>query len=249
MKLLILLVVVIGVVALIQMARVYELTSKLRGKREEDISNADNRMNAAFMIIFMILFYASTIVLYVRYGNYLPPSASEHGVGVDALMSFNLVLITIVFFVVNTLLFGFAAKYYYKKDRKAKFFAHDNRLELIWTVIPSIVLAVIIIYGLNTWNKMTGEASDDAIIVELYSKQFDWTARYPGANNEFGLSNFNLISTNNPLGIVTPEALGESVESIDADIKKLEDELSYERGVLVDQRTTWEDRLRSSQAP
>ncbi|MGB0422751.1 MAG: cytochrome c oxidase subunit II [Flavobacteriales bacterium] len=243
MKLLILLVVVIGVVALIQMARVYELTSKLRGKREEDISNADNRMNAAFMIIFMILFYASTIVLYVRYGNYLPPSASEHGVGVDALMSFNLVLITIVFFVVNTLLFAFAAKYYYKKERKAKFFAHDNRLELIWTVIPSIVLAVIIIYGLNTWNKMTGEASDDAIIVELYSKQFDWTARYPGANNEFGLSNFNLISTNNPLGIVTPEALGESIESIDADIKKLEDELSYERGVLVDQRTIWEDRL------
>ena len=243
MKLLILLVVVIGVVALIQMARVYELTSKLRGKREEDISNADNRMNAAFMIIFMILFYASCIVLYVRYGNYLPPSASEHGVGVDALMSFNLVLITIVFFVVNTLLFAFAAKYYYKQERKAKFLAHDNRLELVWTVIPSIVLAVIIIYGLNTWNKMTGEASDEAITVELYSKQFDWTARYPGGNNEFGLADFNLISTNNPLGIVTPEAIGESIDAIDEEIRDLEEQLSFERGVLIDQKTLWEDRL------
>lgn len=243
MKLLILLVVVIGVVALIQMARVYELTSKLRGKREEDISSADNRMNAAFMVIFMILFYIGVIYLYIVYGNYLPPSASAHGVEVDALMSFNLVLITIVFFVVNTLLFGFAAKYQFKKGRKAKFLAHDNRLELIWTIIPSIVLAVIIIYGLNTWNQMTSEAADDAIVVEIYSKQFDWTARYPGGNNEFGLSDFNLISTSNPLGIVTPEAIGESIEGIDADIAKLEDELSYERGGLVDQRKLWEDRL------
>ncbi len=70
----------------------------------------------------MILFYAGVIYLFVAYGDYLPPSASEHGEAVDTLMNFNLIIIVAVFFLVNTLLFWFAAKYYYRKDRKAKFF-------------------------------------------------------------------------------------------------------------------------------
>ncbi len=41
---------------------------------------------------------------------------------------------------------------------------------------------------------MTGEAADDALRVELYSKQFDWTARYAGNDGEFGLANYNLIT-------------------------------------------------------
>ena len=244
MKLLILLVVVVGVVALAQLARVYELSAKLRKRREEDISHADNRLNASLFIVFMLAFYAGTIYLYSVYGDYLPTSASEHGVGVDALMSVNIWIITAVFFLVNTLLFVFTAKYYYKKDRKAKFFPHDNRLEMIWTVIPSIVLAGIIIFGLRTWNDMTGESSDDAILIELYSKQFDWTARYAGANEEFGVSNFNLITSNNPLGIVTNEGINESLAELDAKIEELEATVNYERGVLVNKKKDFEKQLK-----
>lgn len=243
MKLLILLVVVVGVIALVQLARVYEMANRLRKTREEDISHADNRMNAVFWIIFMIGFYASVIYLYAAYGDYLPPSASAHGVGLDALMSVNIWIITAVFFLVNTALFVFAFRYHSKEGRKAKFFPHDNRLELIWTVIPSIVLAGIIIFGLRTWNDMTGPASDDAMVLEIYSKQFDWTARYAGDNNEFGLSDFNLISTMNPLGLVTADAIGETVEDIDAQIAVLEEELAHERGVLVEKQMALEDEL------
>ena len=180
MQLLILLVVIVGIVAIGQLAKVYELSSRLSGRREEDISHADTRMNANLWLLFMIGFFASVIYLYVAYGDYAPPPASEHGVALDWLMSFNIWIITVVFFLVNLLLFYFAYKYAYDKDRKATFFAHDNRLELIWTVIPSIVLAVIIIYGLQTWNAMTGDASAEALRIEVYSKQFDWTARYAG---------------------------------------------------------------------
>ena len=136
----------------------------------------------------------------------------------------------------NTVLFVFANKYRQEAGRKAKFFAHDNRLELIWTVIPSIVLAVIIIYGLRTWNEMTGEASEDALRVELYSKQFDWTARYAGTDGEFGLSNFNLITIpNNPLGIVTSDGVESALADIEGQIEALESELAHERGRLLAQ--------------
>jgi heme/copper-type cytochrome/quinol oxidase subunit 2 len=238
MQLLILLVVIVGIVAVGQLAKVYELSSRISGQREEDISHADTRLNANLFLAFVIVFFASTAYLYWAYGDYAPPPASAHGVDLDWLMSFNIWIITVVFVLVNSLLFYFAWKYAYDKNRKATFFAHDNRLELIWTVIPSIVLAVIIIYGLQTWNAMTGDVSADALRIEVYSKQFDWTARYAGNDGEFGQSNYNLITPMNPLGILTPEGVEDAIVEIDKQIGDLEHDLAMEKGLLIAERAT-----------
>ena len=235
MKLITLLVVIAGIIALAQLAKVGQLTAQIRNKREEDISDADTRLNGRLFVAFMLVFYASFVFLILRYGDYIPPAASAHGDAYDTLMKFNLYIIIAVFFLVNTVLFLFANKYRQDPNRKAKFFAHDNRLELIWTVIPSIVLAVIIIFGLRTWNEMTGEASENALRVEVYSKQFDWTARYPGSDGEFGLANYNLITPTNPLGIVTSDGVSGALKEIEGQIEKLEFELSHERGTLLAQ--------------
>lgn len=222
MKLLILLVGVLGIIAIAQLTKVYELTRGLRKTREEEISPADNKLQANLWLVWMFLFFAGVIYLYSKYGNYLPEAASEHGVAVDKLMSVNIWLITIVFFAVNFLLFWFSYKYYYRKERKARFFAHDNRLEMIWTLIPGVTLAFIIVYGLITWNQMTGPASANAIQVEVYSKQFGWIVRYPGENNTFGSYTYNLIDpATNPLGIITKENVQSRVESIDKEIADL----------------------------
>lgn len=205
-KFIVLIVIVLGIVAISQLARVYELAAKLKGKREEDISESDNRMNANFMFIFMIAFFITVVYHYVTYGRGLmPEAASVHGEYQDWLMNLNLLIITTVFFLTNFLLFFFASKYYKRKGSKAYYFPHDNKLELIWTVIPSIVLAVIIILGLKAWNDVTSESSEEAERVELYSKQFSWTARYSGDDNVLGDFNYKLINDdiNNPLGIVT----------------------------------------------
>lgn len=243
MKLITLLVVIAGVIALAQLAKVGQLTSLIRNKKEEDISDADTRLNGGLFIAFMVAFYAAFIFLIIRYGDYNPPAASAHGESYDTLMNFNMYIIMAVFFLVNSVLFIFANKYRFDKERKARFFAHDNRLELIWTVIPSIVLAVIIIYGLRTWNEMTGDASDDALRVEVYSKQFDWTARYPGADGEFGLANYNLITPTNPLGIVTQDGVTEALSEIEGQIASLEAELAHERGRLLAEKASIEDQL------
>ena len=236
MQLLILLVVIVGIVAIGQLAKVYELSSRISGRREEDITHADTRLNANLFLVFLVVFFASVAYLYWAYGDYAPPAASVHGDAVDTLMSFNIWIITAVFVLVNALLFGFAWKYAYDKNRKATFFAHDNRLELIWTVIPSIVLAVIIIYGLRTWDDMTSEASAEAIRIEVYSKQFDWTARYVGSDGEFGQSNYNLITPMNPLGIITPEGVEDAIVEIEKQIGKVSTELAMEKGLLVAER-------------
>lgn len=236
-KFLIVLIVLLVVVALAQIARVYELSSELRKRREEDVPDADNRINAKLFLVFMVAFYAFFIWLIVAYKDHMTMfqlPASEHGVGIDNLYMFNWVILIIAFFLVQTVLFWFASKYYRKKGVKAHFFPHDNRLELIWTVIPSIVLAVIIIYGLTIWNRITEDASEDALVIEIYSRQFDWTARYPGPDGKLGASDYRLISATNPLGLVTHRTIAEKMEEMETESAALQDRINNE--VLPDSK-------------
>jgi cytochrome c oxidase subunit II len=201
---LIYLTIILAVVLIARLVRVYELSNELRGAKSEVITAEDNRTQGGLMLAFIIAFFAAVIYMVVAWKDLLLPiSASEHGVDIDKLMNFNLLIIFIVFFITNGLLFFFAFKYYFRKNNRATFFAHSNKLEFIWTSIPTVVLAVIIIYGLMTWNEIMGAPSEEAVNIELYSKQFDWTARYPGNDNQYGQSNYLFIEGGNDLGLDT----------------------------------------------
>jgi cytochrome c oxidase subunit II len=223
MKFIALIVIVLGIIAVAQLMRVYELTSKLRNRREEDIELRDNKMNANLMLMFMFLFFGSFLYMIGRYGNGRQPvAASVEGVEYDWLMNLNMAIIIAIFFFTNALLFTFAYLYYKRPGVKAYWYPHNNKLELLWTVVPSIVLAVIIILGLRNWNERTSASGEDAIRVELYSKQFDWTVRYAGEDNMLGSFDYKLINGNNPLGLATTETIAERVVEMDSIIKELE---------------------------
>ena len=61
LKLLILLVIVVSIIAVAQLAKVYRLSAELRGRREEDISEADTKLQGSLFIVFMVLLFATTI--------------------------------------------------------------------------------------------------------------------------------------------------------------------------------------------
>lgn len=231
-KLLIILVLVLAIIAIVQLTKVYNLTHRLRQTKEEEITHADNKMNAWLWMVWMVILFTSTIYLYLRYGNYLPEPASEHGVDVDKLMSFNIWVITIAYFAMNGGLFWVCYKYYYRKDRKAWFQVHDNRLEMLWTMLPGIFMAIVIIYGLITWNKITGPASDKAMRIEIYSKQFNWAMRYPGNDKVFGTANVNMIGVGNEMGIITYEGMKARLDEIDASINKYRDSINTHHDLM-----------------
>jgi cytochrome c oxidase subunit II len=236
-KLIFLIVIVLGVIALAQLVRVYELSSRLRNRGEHEVSTRDNNLNARLMIVFMILFYASFIYLMLAYGwTGRGEAASVHGKETDWLFNLNMVIISAVFFLTNTLLFFFAFKYVRKHGVKAFYYPHNNKLEMLWTVVPAVVLAVIIILGLRSWNEQTSDATDEAIRIELFSKQFDWTARYAGEDNVLGRFDYKLTLDNNELALMTTNTIDSAIWAMEngpTGIKALESKLNDQTIMLI----------------
>lgn len=238
-KLIILLVIILGVLAIAQLVRVNELTAKHAKRKEEDIPHRDNIFNSRMMLLFMIVLYVAFIWMMLKYGYVdMGPAASAHGQEVDWLLSLNFVIIIAVFFLTNTLLFVFAWKYVKKPGVKALFYPHNNKLEMIWTVIPAAVLAVIIILGLRTWNNITSASTDEAEKIELFSYQFGWTARYSGMNNELGKFDYKLTTPENPYALMTRANIDSALSKMmvggpgQEGIQLLEDKLNDETIVL-----------------
>lgn len=236
-KLIILFVIVLGVVAIAQLARVYELSNTLRNKGEHEISQRDNNINAKLMLLFMVLFFGSFIYMIFKFGwTGRGEAASVHGHEIDWLMGLNMIIITVVFFITNTLLFYFSYKYVKKPGVKAFYFPHNNKLEMIWTIVPASVLAVIIILGLKTWNNVTSASGNDAIQVELFSKQFDWTARYAGRDNVLGKFDYKLTTDNNELGLATTNTIDSAIRIMQSGVNgidSLEAKLNNRKIVLI----------------
>ncbi len=201
--LLVWIVVILAVITIVRTIRILELVNELGGDGHEDeITEKDNNFNGKLLIWFLVVGLGGMIYFTIDANKYLLPiAASKHGVLTDAYLYQNFALIGIVFIITQILLFGYGYKYRYKKTNKAYFYPDNHKLEFWWTVIPGIVLIGLIVYGLKLWNDITGPAPKDSMIVEIYGKQFDWTARYAGADNKLGNSFFRWITDENQLGV------------------------------------------------
>ena len=232
-------------IAIWQMVKIFDLAQANKDVSQVANDN-DNRVNGYLMLAFLGFIYGITIVSFALWGD-LPltsNSASEHGPEIDRLMIISMVVIFIVQTITQFLLHYFAFKYKGEKGRKALFYADNDKLEFIWTVIPVIVLAGVIMYGLFTWTDiMNVDEDDDPMVVELYAQQFNWKARYAGEDNVLGLANVRLINLDNAniLG------LDESDPNAQDDIITTELHLPVGRPILFKMRS--QDVLHSAYMP
>ena len=203
-----LLIVVLLAVIVVQLGRVSELSAKIRG--EAEVEEQKNNRTAFYMLVFLVVFLIFCVVSAWMYKDrmlgYGPhASASAHGIELDSIFNVTLFFTGIVFVLTHIALFWFSYKYREDRDRKATFFAHSTKLEIIWTVIPSIVLIFLVVRGLNVWNNVMADVDpeEDHIEIEATGYQFAWDLRYPGPDGKLGTRDFRKINTaNNPLGQV-----------------------------------------------
>ncbi len=193
----------LGFLITFQIAKASEYVSVMRG--EEKSRKQNNRINAFLLLVFLIGGMIGVYYCNERLGGkilQMGSSASDHGVDVDMMMKITLIITGIVFVITQTLLFWFSYKYQASDTRKAFYFPHNNKLEVIWTVIPAIVLTVMVGFGLFYWFRITSEAPGNAMVVEVTGSQFKWEFRYPGKDKILGKKYFKEINeaNNNPLG-------------------------------------------------
>ncbi|MGB0396020.1 MAG: cytochrome c oxidase subunit II [Flavobacteriaceae bacterium] len=181
-------------IALWQITKIFEL-SQPKKTNTQVADDDDNRWNGQLMFAFLIFIYAITLFSFWKWGDVLLPNASsEHGLEYDNLMWISFAIIFFTQTITQALLHYFTYKYRGEKGKKALFYADNDRLEAIWTIIPVIALAGLILYGLYTWTDiMTVEENDDALVVELYAQQFNWKARYAGDDGVLGDANVRFL--------------------------------------------------------
>ena len=166
-------------------------------------TDKDNDTQGKIFLWFTAFFYAMMIYCLIFLNVLmLPESASIEGEHDDNLFNITFIFIGIVQFIMQFLLFYFAYKYRGKKGKKALFYADSHKLEAIWTITPAVVLVVLISYGLWQWNNVMDLSDEqDPLIIEVYSKQFQWQARYAGEDNALGRGNVNYIKGINTMGV------------------------------------------------
>jgi cytochrome c oxidase subunit 2 len=199
-----------GFVITFQIAKASEYVSVLRG--EEKSRRQNNRVNAFLLLLFLIFGLIGVLYCNERLkGKILGESASVQGDKIDTMLYITIAVTGIVFFITQILLFWFAFKYQEKENQKAYYYPHNNKLEMIWTVIPAIFLTVLVGFGIYYWFKITSEAPQDANVVEITGSQFKWEFRYPGKDGQLGKKYYRNISDadGNPLGQIWEDPLGQ----------------------------------------
>ena len=196
----ILLVLVLLLVVFGLLFRLQIFTSIFSGTFTRDIGMS-NSVNAILMLVFMVgggAWFAYSFV--ENFSKMNPPIASVHGHKMETMFWTTMAVIGFAFVVTQVLLFWYAYKYQHKEGRRAYFFAHNNKIEVIWTIIPAIVMASLIFAGWKAWTRITGPAPKNSVVVEVMGKQFNWLVRYPGRDMKLGVINYRMIDAVNEWG-------------------------------------------------
>ena len=202
--------VILGIIALIfivvvQIGKVSELASQLKDAEEQEERN--NFVIGRWLVVFMVAFLVFVVAISIYYEPWMlgygpHKAASAHGGSLDSLFNTTLIFTGIVFFLTQIALFWFSYKYRGHRNNKASFMAHNNTLEIWWSVIPAIVMCGLVAKGLVAWNKTMAdvEEGEDYIEIEATGQQFGWLLRYPGPDNALGARDYKLINGINVLG-------------------------------------------------
>lgn len=191
------------VLTVLVISKTQTLLKGVKGETEQndDVVDSANNINAVGLFIFWILSIIGMVWSFLHakkdflmaFGD-IPSASSVHGKETDFWFWFGMAVVTVSFVIVNSVLFYFPLKYRYNKNRKAHFYPHNNTLEIVWTLVPAVIMAGLVFTGLRVWNKVMSDAPKDAEIIEIMGKQFGWQVRYGGVENgKLGNYNYKLI--------------------------------------------------------
>ncbi len=197
--------IVLGVVLLLAILfLIFRISSLISVAKDNTgkLETSSNKINGAMCMIFLVgmgfLFFWYS---FKEFENYNLPVASEHGVEYETMFWTTMAVTGVVFILTQILLFYFSWKYQYKEGQKALYYPDNNKLEVAWTFVPAIVLAVLVFTGWRIWTDVTAPAPESTNNIEIMGYQFAWAVRYPGADGQLGNTDYRQIDASNEFGV------------------------------------------------
>ncbi|MFC4767056.1 cytochrome c oxidase subunit II [Effusibacillus consociatus] len=121
--------------------------------------------------------------------NWLPESVTNMAQQVDSLFVLIFGIALVVFILVEFLLILFMVKYKRSKKNQEGLAVHGNtKLEIIWTLVPAVILVGLGIYSTQMTYDIQKASAADAYVIEVVGRKWSWEFKYPnGAStiNEF----------------------------------------------------------------
>lgn len=117
--------------------------------------------------------------------RWLPENVSTFGAEIDSLFYLIYYITAGVFLLVTVLMVAFLIMYRHREGRRAIYSHGHTTLEIIWTVVPAIILVVLSFLSQKTWGNVKGYLPPSQLRVQVTAKQFAWEMLYPGPDGEF----------------------------------------------------------------
>src|SRR6185369_1946617 len=148
---------------------------------------------------------------------WMPTNVSTFGGEVDYIFYYILWLTGIIGVAVFVALFVFLFRYRYRPDRAAKFIHGNNKLETVWTLVPTVILAITAAVSQASWSKIKSPESmpqgPGVIELEVVAKQFQWLFHYPGRDGKLGHRDLRAVNISGDnaaqIGLLTKANVGD----------------------------------------
>jgi cytochrome c oxidase subunit 2 len=118
--------------------------------------------------------------------SWLPENVSTYGGTIDGLFYFIYYLTGATFFAVQITLLVFVFLYRERPGGRAAYTHGNTTLEIIWTVIPAVILIVLAFVSRSTWADIKGRVPPTDMLIQVTAKQFNWEIAYPGPDGKLG---------------------------------------------------------------
>ena len=119
---------------------------------------------------------------------WLPEAVTTTAPEIDRLFYLVLVITGVAFLLVQATLLVFLIRYRRRPGVRAAYTHGNTAVEIIWTVIPALILIGLTVQSQRVWAKVRGTPPPPDLNVEIMAEQFAWNIRYPGADGQFGTS-------------------------------------------------------------
>ena len=117
---------------------------------------------------------------------WLPEDVSTYGNDIDFLFHLIYYITGATFVLVAAALIAFLVLYRHKEGRRATYTHGNTTLEIVWTVVPTLILVVLTFLSVPTWARIKMQMPQTDLTVQVNAKQFNWIVTYPGPDGKFG---------------------------------------------------------------